>query len=245
MQATLWEFRHRWWIIVLIFAAAFLAYNLDPVNSGVAFVRWLARHFGTPASENAYRLVFFAGALLLFLAAFLRTSGTSYLKAEVMRDTRVHSERLVADGPYRYVRNPLYLGNILMSVGIGVLASRIGFLILSFGMTLFVMRLILREEAELLRSQGDSFRRYCAAVPRLLPSLRPRVPSGEILPHWGQAFRAELMCWLLALASAAYALTLNLKVYWAIAIPGLVSSWLMKRPPTKEASARLEERNGG
>jgi len=238
MQATLWEFRHRWWLILFIFMAAFLAYSLDPVNCGEAIVHWLARHLGTGSNRNAYRLVFLAGAILLFLAAFFRTWGTSYLRAEVMRDSLVHSERLVADGPYRYVRNPLYFGNILMSVGIGVLASRIGFLILSLGMTLFVIRLVLREEAELLQSQGDSYRRYCSAVPRLLPSLWPRVLRGESVPHWGQAFRAELMCWLLALASAAFALTLNLKVYWAIAAPGIASSWLMKRPPrTKNASA--------
>jgi len=237
MQATLFEFRHRWWMIASIFAAGFLAYSVDPMNCGEAIVRWLAKHFGTAASDNAYRLVFAAGALLLFVAAFLRTWGTSYLQAEVMRDSRVHAERLVADGPFRYVRNPLYLGNIFMVAGIGVLASRIGFLILSFGMTVFVIRLILREEAELLRSQGESYRRYCAAVPRLLPSLWPRVPAGGNVPSWGQAFRAELMCWLLALASAAFALTLNIKVYWAIAAPGIASAWLMKRPSKKEASS--------
>jgi hypothetical protein len=47
-----------------------------------------------------------------------------------MRDSRVHTERVLADGPYRYVRNPLYLGNILMATGIGLMASRIGFLVL-------------------------------------------------------------------------------------------------------------------
>ena len=57
-----------------------------------------------------------------------------------MRDSRVHTERLLADGPYRYVRNPLYLGNIFMAIGIGLTASRTGFLILSLGMTVFVIQ---------------------------------------------------------------------------------------------------------
>ena len=72
-----------------------------------------------------------------------------------MRDSKIHTERLLADGPYRYVRNPLYLGNIFMAAGMGLMASRSGFLILLLGMTVFVIRLILREEAELLRDQGD------------------------------------------------------------------------------------------
>lgn len=70
-----------------------------------------------------------------------------------MRDSEVHTDKLLADGPYRYVRNPLYLGNILMSAGIGLMASRIGFVVLSLGMTLFVIRLLLPEEAELSRAQ--------------------------------------------------------------------------------------------
>jgi len=78
----------------------------------------------------------------------------------------------VADGPYRHLRNPLYLGTILLAVAIGTMASRIGFLVLTVGMILFVYRLILREEANLLRSQGESYRRYFEAVPRLIPRSR-------------------------------------------------------------------------
>jgi protein-S-isoprenylcysteine O-methyltransferase Ste14 len=45
-------------------------------------------------------------------------------------DTAQHSEALVADGPFRYTRNPLYLANLPMAAGIGVLASRSGFIFL-------------------------------------------------------------------------------------------------------------------
>jgi hypothetical protein len=82
-------------------------------------------------------------------------------------------------------------------------------------MTVFVIRLLLREEADLLRDQGVD-RRYCAAVPRLLPSLTPRLPSAGNVAHWGQSFRAELMYWLLALAMAVFAVTLSIKVFWVI-----------------------------
>jgi protein-S-isoprenylcysteine O-methyltransferase Ste14 len=228
MQASLFEFRHRWWIIASIFAVAFFAYFLDPVNCGVAIANWLAKRHG-PVTDNWYRLIFAFGALSLTVAAFLRTWGTAYLQADVMRDSRVHTERLLADGPYRHVRNPLYLGNIFMAAGVGLMASRIGFLILVLTMTVFVIRLLLREESELLRDQGESYRCYRAAVPRLLPSPTARVPSAGNAPHWAQGFRAELMYWLLALAMWAFAITLNIKIFWGIFAVAMASSWFYKR----------------
>jgi len=235
MRASLFEFRHRWWIFSSIFALAFFAYFLDPVNCGLAIASWLAKRQGS-VTDNWYRLVFAFGALSLTVAAFLRSWGTAYLQADVMRDSHVHTERLLADGPYRYVRNPLYLGNILMAVGVGLMASRIGFLILLFAMTVFVFRLLLREEAELLRDQGESYRSYWAAVPRLVPSLTPRVPSAGNAPHWADGVRAESMYWLLALAMWAFAITLSLKIFWCFFAVAMASSWLSKRPARKHPS---------
>jgi len=235
MQASLFEFRHRWWVITFIFFAAFSAYFLDPVNCGVAIANWFAKGPG-PATDNAYRFIFALGALWLTAAAVLRTWGTSYLQAEVMRDSHIHTEKLLADGPYRYVRNPLYLGNIFMAAGIGLMASRIGFLILFAGMTVFVIRLLLREESELLRDQGQPYRSYCAAVPRLMPSLTPRVAPAGNAPRWAEGFRTELLYWLLALAMWAFAISLNLKIFWGIFAVAWASSWLYRRPVPKHTS---------
>jgi protein-S-isoprenylcysteine O-methyltransferase Ste14 len=237
MQATLFEFRHRWWIFAALFSVAFLAYSLDRVNSAEALAGWMSRHFSVSVTENTYRIIFGLAALLQALAAFLRTWGTSYLRAEVMRDSHVHTEKLLADGPYRYVRNPLYLGNIIMAIAISVMASRLGFLILTVGMVIFTLRLLLREEAELARDQGESYLRYCAAVPRLLPSFRPRVPAAGNKAHWRQGFLAELMYWLMSVAIAAFAITLNIKVFWAIFAVAMASAWLYKRPEDKQDSA--------
>jgi protein-S-isoprenylcysteine O-methyltransferase Ste14 len=236
MQATLSEFRNRWWIIFSIFGLAFLAYAVDQATTGVVIGKWINKWRGGPENDNIYRLVFGFAALLQVMAALIRTWGTSYLQAEVMRDSRVHTEKLLADGPYRYVRNPLYLGNIIMAAAIGFLASRIGFLILVFGMTIFVLRLIGREESELARDQGEPYRRYCAAVPRLLPSLWPRVPAAGNRAYWAHGFRAELMSWLMGMAMAGFAITLNIKVYWVLFALAMASAWFYKRPETKEKS---------
>lgn len=230
MQASLFEFRNRYWVILFIFTAAFLAYFIDHVNAAVAMVDWLSQRFGFHTSDNSYRWAFAFGALLMAVAALFRTWGTAYLQANVMRDSSVHTERLLADGPYRRVRNPLYFGNIVMALAIGLMASRTGFVILSLGMTLFVIRLILREEAELLRAQGEPYRLYSSAVPRLMPALTPRVPSAGHPAHWGQSLRAEAMYWLQFLAIGVFAATLNIKLFWGFMALAIASSWFYKAP---------------
>lgn len=228
MPATLFEFRHRWWVIFAIFVVAFSTYSIDPKPAAVAIADWTAARMGTTATADSDRLVFAVGSLLVFIAAVLRTWGTSYLRADVMRDARVHTERLLADGPYRYVRNPLYIGNVLLAIGVGLMASRIGFVILVAGMTWFVLRLIQREEAELARDQGAAYQRYCATVRRLLPSLTPRVPPAGNTPHWSPAIRVEAAYWLMALAIGAFAITLNIRIFWAIFALGVAATVLSK-----------------
>src|ERR1700743_393665 len=85
-----------------------------------------------------------------------------------------------------------------MACGIARTASRSGFAALVLGVTFFQYRLTLREEGALKATQGESYLRYLAAVPRLIPSLRPRVPAGGMRPRWGQAFLGELFMWAFA-----------------------------------------------
>jgi steroid 5-alpha reductase family enzyme len=127
---------------------------------------------------------------------------------------RVQTSRLVADGPYRYVRNPLYFGNILLAIGFGMMASRVGCPILIVGMLVFVCRLILREEAGIAASQGDAYRAYCAAVPRLLPTLRPRLPSASGVPNWTDGFLGEAFMWVMAASLVAFAFSLKQKIFF-------------------------------
>ena len=230
MQATRFEFRARWWVSFLIIVVAFLAYFIDHTGFSEAFVLGLAARVGTSPTDNWYRLFFCVGTLLLAACAGLHTWASSYMKLDVMVDSRIHTNRLLADGPYRYVRNPLYLGNIFLALGLGLVASRLGFLILSLGMTVFHIRLILREEAELVRDQGEPYQRYCAAVPRLFPSLTPRIPSGSNVPHWGQAFRVQVVYWSLALAMGVFTVTLNIKIFWTLFAVAMGTLFLHKAP---------------
>jgi len=133
MRATNFEFRFRFWFITLIFWLAFGCYTLDHLNAAVALVRLVFRgdpNLKSAGARHAIRAVFGLSAALVAAAAWVRTWGSAYLRTEVVRDSAVRTEKLVADGPYRRLRNPLYLGNLLMAAGIGLFASRSGWLVL-------------------------------------------------------------------------------------------------------------------
>ncbi len=223
MGASDFEFKNRFWIFGALFFFAFGVYNLDHVNASQALVEWIATLRGAPSTDGQYHAIFALAALFCMANAALRTWGTAYLNPEVMVDMRLHTSRLVADGPYRYVRNPLYFGNILLAIGFGMMASRVGFFILVAGMIVFDYRLILREEAGIRASQGESYRAYCTAVPRLLPSLRPRLPSGGANSNWKDGLLGEAFMWFLAASVAAFAITLSLKVFFVL----LVSAYMV------------------
>lgn len=221
-RASNFEFRFRFWIFGALFWIAFSSYSIDHQNAGAALVDWIAHLRGVHASDAAYRIAFFVAAAFCLAGAAVRTWGTAYLNPEIMVDGRMHSSRLVADGPYRYVRNPLYLGNILLAIGFGAMASRLGFVILIVGMILFVYRLILREEGGMLASQGERFAAFCGAVPRLLPLLRPKLPASGAKPDWGAGLLGEAFMWTMAASILAFAITLNLHVFWIVLVLAFV-----------------------
>lgn len=214
MRATDFEFRHRFWIFGAIYGIAFYCYQFDHVNSGVALLRWLAPGLdqNSPAALPALHLIFGIGALFFVAFAIIRTWAAAYLQTDVVHDSEIRTEALVADGPYLFTRNPLYFANLLMAIGVGMLASRLGWIIAVGGTLLFQYRLVLREESELLRTQGESYRAFVSAVPRFFPALRPKVPSNGAHPRWGQAFAGETLFWIFTLAAICFAITLDMRI---------------------------------
>jgi protein-S-isoprenylcysteine O-methyltransferase Ste14 len=226
MKATEFEFRQRFWLIMILFWGGFWLYQLDRVN----IVAW-AVHRIAPGNDSLQgilvRVAFAFAAFLLLLAAWLRTWAAAYLRSSVVHDPRLHSEAVVADGPYRHMRNPLYLGGLLLTVGVGFMASRTGFVFMVAGMTLLYFRLMGLEESHLVREQGDSYREFCRLVPRFWPSLTPRVRKGNLAPKWPQAFLGEVFMWGFFVGISCFALTLKIRPMWWI-IGVTVGLWVVR-----------------
>lgn len=78
--------------------------------------------------------------------------------------------RLVVQGLYRYMRNPMYSGVIMILLGEALLfesASLLGYAVGCF--VLFNLVIVLYEEPALRSRFGESYERYCRAVGRWLP----------------------------------------------------------------------------
>jgi len=213
MRATESEFRHRFWVIAAVFTTGFSAYFLDHRNIVDAV---------SGGSRPAAHVVLAMGAVLILAAAALRTWAAAYLRTTVVKDEALHVDRLVADGPYRHLRNPLYFGTFLLSVGFGLMASRLGFVLMVGGMLIVLLRLIGREEAALATTQGAGYAAYRAAVPALWPAWRPRVPASGAEPAWKQAVLGELAMWAFGIGAAVFAATFDQRVLYAFLAIGLI-----------------------
>jgi protein-S-isoprenylcysteine O-methyltransferase Ste14 len=248
MRATDFEFRYRFWFISLIFGLAFSCYAFDHVNAAVALAKLLAgRGFdmNSLAARQRIQILFALSASLVIAAAWMRTWGSAYLRAEVVHDSALRTEQLVADGPFRYVRNPLYFGNLLLAAGVGLFTCRTGWFVLVIGQMLFLRRLIEREETVLREAQGEAYRAYLAAVPRLWPALRPHMPAGGTQPRWLQGFLGEGWMWILALDSLLFAWRLSLPLYYGVlwvSAAAYFLRWIVMRSLRRRNSARAARR---
>jgi protein-S-isoprenylcysteine O-methyltransferase Ste14 len=225
MQATDLEFRQRWWFFGAICFVSFSCLAFDHVPVGGRLADGLAAATHWPESF-ALHVVFGAAAALMVVAALVRTWGSAYLGRKVVHDHAVHGEDLRADGPYRHVRNPLYFGNVLMSVAISQIAPVIGCPVMIIGMVVFCYRLIGREEAVLEAEQGDRYRAFMRAVPRLWPSLRARIPASGGAPDWINGLSAEAFFWSFALGLVGFAVSLNILWFYGGLVFSPLLSWL-------------------
>jgi protein-S-isoprenylcysteine O-methyltransferase Ste14 len=185
MKTTAFEFRHRFWIIMAIYVFGFVApWNVEMHLDGTGpnahlwgMLAALLSKTGIMSIQSAFNVVLGMGILCAVTGAWLRTWGSAYLGADVMSDATMRGEGVVADGPYRHLRNPLYLGAWVNTLAVALLMPASGAVFTIVLIVLFQMRA------------------YCARVPRLLPALRPRIAASGARARWTQAVLAEIMMW--------------------------------------------------
>ena len=213
MKATSIEFRFRFVIICIIFALGFwapwnMALHLDSVRTWQAIAAWIYRH-GWLSFITATDAVLYFGIGLAILSAWLRTWGSAYLGVSVVQDSAMHGDRIVAAGPYLYLRNPLYLGLLLHSMALVLLMPPSGAIVCVVLIALFQLRLIAAEEAFLTAQLGAPYLAYKAAVPSQIPALSPRFPASAVKPAWAMAFLSEIYMWGVVVSFATLGLRYN------------------------------------
>src|SRR6266704_4507422 len=83
----------------------------------------------------------------------------------------VPPDRIVEDGPYRYVRNPMYLGHLIFMLGLALTFWSWFALILLAARALWFHRRVLHDEARLEQIFGAEYARYRARVKRWIPGV--------------------------------------------------------------------------
>jgi protein-S-isoprenylcysteine O-methyltransferase Ste14 len=200
MKATPPEFRFRFFILAVIFFLGFAApwnywLHLDSIRTWQLLAAWPARS-GWISFSTATIVVLLLGIVCALIGAFLRTWGTAYLTPSIVQDHAMHGEGVIAAGPYRYVRNPLYLGNFIHTFALALLMPPSGAIFCILAIGIFQLRLIAAEESFLTAKLGEPYLAYCAKVPRLVPSaLTPRFPTSAMQPKGPLAFLSEIYMW--------------------------------------------------
>jgi protein-S-isoprenylcysteine O-methyltransferase Ste14 len=148
---------------------------LPPIWFVTLFAAALVAHFAFPASRvfDIYvPIVSPTVGMIIAVGGFILSNIASSIfareKTEIL-PTSPTNRVLITEGPYRYTRNPMYLGMFVLFCGVGIalgslpmfVAAALDFIILNFFFVPF-------EEAKMERIFGDSYRAYKAQVRRWL-----------------------------------------------------------------------------
>ena len=211
MRASAFEFRWRFFILLIIFWGCFWASSVESHGHlgyfWILLTAWMSKLDRLSNETNSLILKTFVCTLVV-VAAGIRTWAAAYLHTSVVQDRTVQSGRVVAAGPYAYLRNPLYAATILLALALAPMNGPLEALALVLMTTLFELRLIGREELELTAAQGETYSAYKAAVPSLLPRFtHSQVVKGNARPQWGQAFLGEALFWAMVVGVVLYSVT--------------------------------------
>lgn len=209
-------FRFRGWVLILLIVIGFLApwHWETGYRAGSAWLYLagvLARN-GIFSIAYASIAVMSVAILLALLGALLRTWGAAVLGHGIVSDKVMHGERVIADGPFRYMRNPLYAGMFLNVLALSILMPPFGALFAIVTVGLWIAALVWGEEQHLTRERGEAYLAYVRRVPRFLPSLTPRVAASGVPAHWGRAFRGEIYYWGVVIVFLAFAGRYNVTI---------------------------------
>ena len=247
MGATAIEFRLRMVVNAAIIILGFWAPWIEAWHVGhrISLLGWLALELsrtGIASFSVATSIVLIVAVLVAAKAVLFRVWGTAYLGAGTVNSFNMVAGKVMADGPYRYVRNPLYIGLWCMVIAAAFLMPVTG---AAFAVTLiaiFAIRLTLGEEAFLTAQLGEPYLAYMRAVPRFIPRLRGApLPSGA-KPHWLRATLAELTPIGILIAIVVFSRNYELELAGRIILiffgASLVVRALMPGPPINSEPAR-------
>jgi protein-S-isoprenylcysteine O-methyltransferase Ste14 len=150
-------FRYRAWLFPLIFAALLFLFHPRPYLPEPFFTGILSIGFLVTLAGEAFRIL---------------TIGLDYIERGGKKGAP-HASKLVRGGIYAHVRNPMYVGNILLAVGVSMMVGDPWVFVTVLPFFIFFYYAIIAAEESFLRGAfGNEFEDFCREVNRLWPSFK-------------------------------------------------------------------------
>jgi protein-S-isoprenylcysteine O-methyltransferase Ste14 len=142
---------------------AFLFYVAGIAFSGWDLFRHVDRLFVLSVHSIAGLALIVAGLTICIVSA--ATLGRSYYSFLAIRE----DHRLITHGVYRYARHPIYLGALMVCIGVAVYAASLLGLLMMLVLIPLVLNRIRMEEKMLVEEYGDAYRAYQETTKKLIP----------------------------------------------------------------------------
>jgi len=161
---------------------------------------------GTPSG-----LLWVIGAVVIVFGEWIRMAGVAAAGTVTRRRSR-DVQRLVTYGIFRWVRNPLYVGNFFIWMGFVVISGVLWFLPIAIVLFAVEYTLIVSYEEGVLESIfGQEYLDYKKTTSRWLPR-PPRHPESG--PHdWGEAWRSEISTFM-QYAALVVVFAIKQRIWW-------------------------------
>ncbi|MFN3873611.1 MAG: methyltransferase family protein [Ignavibacterium sp.] len=126
--------------------------------------------------ENASVSSLITGFVIALVGEAIRLWGVSWAGSETRTTGKVGGTYLIISGPFAYVRNPLYVGNILIYLGLGIMSYAMFPYLQIIALLFFIFQyylIVKAEEEYLFNTFGEQYKKYFESVPRFFPRFTP------------------------------------------------------------------------
>ncbi|MCB0514694.1 MAG: isoprenylcysteine carboxylmethyltransferase family protein [Chitinophagales bacterium] len=147
-------YKHRNWFFPLLYLLLFIP------------TKWHIHH--------DYVMVCYIGWCIALIGQIIRwlTVGLKYI-IRGGKNRQVYAEDLVTDGIFAHVRNPLYVGNLLIILGLAFISNSLPYLLVVVPFFIFAYNAIVRAEENFLRNKfGTAYNEYTQNTARWFPNLQ-------------------------------------------------------------------------
>lgn len=137
------------------------------------------------ANPNIWSIL--TGLIIALAGEAIRIWGVSWAGSETRTTGNVGGSFLIISGPFAHARNPLYVGNVLMYTGLGIMSFALFPYLQILGLIFFFFQyklIVKEEELYLEKTYGKDYENYRQNVPSFFPKLKAYKVDGLKQPEY-------------------------------------------------------------